>query len=66
MKFAKIPAHASHVPAEIRTNAAEHDVTIHDDWTDLDLVNLWDAMFHDRLLIEASLSMTPEEALTDY
>lgn len=65
MRFKKIQPSLSHIPGEIRKNAAENDVTIHDDWTDLDLLNLWDNMFHDRLLIEASLSMSPADALDE-
>lgn len=65
MKFKTVPSHLDLVPKNIRANAKANDVTVHDDWTDLLLLNLWDAMLHDDELIEASLGMDPAEVLTD-
>lgn len=63
MVFTKVPDHLSQVPKNIRANAAASGTTVHDNWTDVDLLNLWDAMFHDDSLIETFLNMDPKDAL---
>lgn len=64
MQFKTVPNHLSQVPINIRKNAETKDISIHDDWTDVLLLNLWHESFHDDDMIEASLGMSPNEVLS--